>query len=142
MSNLPAQKHRSFWPEITDLFAGLPSWGNLGPALGKHPIKVEDEIKDGKYELQAEIPGVDPDKDVDVTVSDGILTIKAERSETTEQNGRSEFSYGSFIRSVRLPAGADDEGIKASYEKGILKISVPLKDSEVAAKRIAIESSK
>ncbi|WP_197381481.1 Hsp20/alpha crystallin family protein [Mycolicibacterium mengxianglii] len=142
MSNLPAQQHRSFWPEITDLFAGLPSWGNLGSALGKHPIKVEDEIKDGKYQLQAEIPGVDPDKDVDVTVSDGILTIKAERSETTEQNGRSEFSYGSFIRSVRLPAGADDEGIKASYEKGILKISVPLKDSEVAAKRIAIESSK
>ena len=97
--------------------------------LGSHVIRVEDEMKDGNYELRAEIPGVDPAKDVDITVRDGVLTIKAERSEKKESNGRSEFSYGSFIRSVTLPAGADEDAIKASYDKGILTVSVPVTEA-------------
>ena len=74
-------------------------------------------------------PGVDPGKDVDITVRDGVLTIKAERTEKKESNGRSEFSYGSFIRSVTLPAGADEDAIKASYDKGILTVSVPVTEA-------------
>ena len=84
---------------------------------------------------------MDPSKDVDVTVRDGILTIKAERSEKKDSNGRSEFTYGSFSRSVTLPAGADEDHIKASYDKGILIVSVPLTESEVPAKHVATESS-
>lgn len=91
-------------------------------------IKVEDEIADGTYQLHAEIPGVDPAEDVHVTVSDGVLTINAERSESTDTNGRSEFTYGSFTRSVRLPAGADEAAITASYDKGILTVTVPLEE--------------
>ena len=53
--------------------------------------------------IRAELPGIDPAKDVDITVTDGQLTIKAERSEKKESKGRSEFSYGSFMRSVTLP---------------------------------------
>ena len=60
---------------------------------------------------------------------DGVLTIKAERTEKKESNGRSEFSYGSFVRSVTLPAGADEDAIKASYDKGILTVSVPVTES-------------
>ena len=55
---------------------------------------------------------------------DGRLTIKAERSEKKETKGRSEFRYGSFVRSVTLPAGANEDDIKATYDKGILTVSV------------------
>ena len=77
MSKLPVQHRRPFWPELSDLVAGFPSWASLRPPFGNHLIRVEDELKDGNYELRAEIPGVDPDKDVDITVRDGLLTIKA-----------------------------------------------------------------
>jgi HSP20 family molecular chaperone IbpA len=99
-------------------------------------------VKDGNYEVRAEIPGVDPAKDVDITVCDGLLTIKAERSEKKESNGRSEFSYGSFVRSVTLPAGADQDAIKASYDKGILTVTVPVTEAQTAEKHITVESAK
>lgn len=127
MTKLPEQyRTRTFWPDISDLFAGFPSWANLRPAFGSHLIRVEDELKDDRYELRAEIPGVDPSEDVDITVRDGVLTIKAERSEKKETHGHSEFTYGSFIRSVSLPAGADENAVKASYDTGILTVSVPV----------------
>ena len=135
------QNRRSAWPDVSEFFAGFPSWADLRPMFGKHLIKVEDDIKDGRYELQAEIPGVDPAKDVEITVRDGMMTIKAERSEKKESNSRSEFSYGSFTRTVSLPHGADEDAIKASYDKGILSVSVPLKESEKPVKHIAVDAA-
>jgi len=141
MSKLAVQNRpRSIFPELSELFEGFPSWAHLRPAFGTHAIPVEDEVKDGSYVLRAEIPGVDPAKDVDITVRNGVLTIKAERSEKQESNGRSEFSYGSFVRAVTLPAGADEDGIKAGYDKGILSVSVPVPEVEPAAKHVAVES--
>ena len=142
MSKLPAQHHpRSFWPDISELFSGVPSWSGLRPPFDTHMIRVEDEMKEGNYEVRAEIPGVDPDKDVDITVRDGVLTIKAERTEKKEANGRSEFSYGSFIRSVTLPAGADEDAIKASYDKGILTVSVPVTEAKPAERHVKVQST-
>ena len=103
MSKLPVQhRSRSLFPEFSEFFAGFPSWG-LRPMCDTHIIRVEEEMKDGNYEVRAEISGVDPAKDVDITVRDGVLTIKAERTEKKESSGRSEFLYGSFLRSVSLP---------------------------------------
>jgi HSP20 family molecular chaperone IbpA len=109
------------------------------PVLGSHVMRLEDEIKDGRYEVRAEIPGVDPAKDIDITVHDGVLTVKAERSEKKESKGRSEFSYGSFVRTVSLPAGADEDDITATYEKGILTVSVAVKEPKPAEKRIQVQ---
>lgn len=143
MNNLVVQQHhRPLWPDISELFAGFPAWATMRPALGGHVIKIEDEIGGGQYRLHAEIPGVDPTKDVDITVRDGVLTIKAERSEKKESNGRSEFSYGSFMRSVTLPSGAREDDIKASYDKGILSVSVPIAQAESTEKHVTIESPK
>jgi HSP20 family molecular chaperone IbpA len=143
MSKLPVQhRPRSFFPELSEFFEGFPSWANLRPAFGSHIIRVEDEMKDGNYEIRAEIPGVDPAKDVDITVRDGVLTIKAERTERKESTGRTEFSYGSFMRSVTLPAGADQDAIKASYDKGILTVLVPVTEVQAAEKHVAVESVK
>jgi HSP20 family protein len=74
-------------------------------------------------------------------VADGQLTIKAERSEKKESKRRSEFSYGSFVRSVTLPAGADEDDITASYDKGILTVSVALPKAPPAEKHITVKAT-
>jgi HSP20 family protein len=141
MSRVPAQRPtRSLFPEFGELFAGIPAWSHMRPVLEPNVMRLEEALGDGKYELRAEIPGVDPANDVEITVRDGRLTIKAHRTENKESNGRSEFSYGSFARSVSLPAGADEDTIKASYDKGILTVSVPVAEPKPAEKRIKVES--
>jgi len=143
MNALPVHRpSRSLFPEFADLFAGLPSLAGLRPVFDTKVMKLEDEMKDGRYEVRAEMPGVDPAKDVEITVRDGLLTIKAERTEKTESNGRSEFSYGSFVRTVTLPPGASEDDITAGYDKGILTVSVGVNEkSEPAAKRIEVKPS-
>ena len=144
MTNLPARhRPRSWLPDWSDfwsdLWTGFPS---LAALRSGHMIRLEDEMEDGHYLLRAELPGIDPAKDVDITVRDGQLTIKAERSEKKESKGRSEFSYGSFTRSVTLPAGANEDDIKASYDKGILTVDVAIPEQAAAApaeKHIAVE---
>jgi HSP20 family protein len=132
------RQSRPLLPELAELFNGLPTFASLRPLFDASLIRVEEETKDGIYELRAELPGVDPIEDVEITVLDGQLTIKADRSQTSDSDGRSEFSYGSFERTVTLPAGADEDEIHAIYDRGILTISVPLGDDEPAEKHIEI----
>ncbi len=137
MSSLPAQRQpRSLWPDFAELFADF----GLRPMHGTQAMRLEDEMKEGRYEVRAELPGVDPAKDVDITVRQGRLTIRAERSEKKESGGRSEFSYGSFARTVSLPTGADEDDITATYDKGILTVSVAVKEPKPAEKRIQVQS--
>lgn len=142
MSTLPVQRqHRTLMPDLAELLGGAPLFAGLRPLFDRTLIRVEDDVTEGRYEVRAEIPGVDPAKDIDVTVHDGQLTIKAVRSQTVESHGRSEFSYGAFSRTVPLPAGADVDDVKATYEKGILAISVPVPNGEPAIKRIEVQTA-
>jgi HSP20 family protein len=101
----------------------------LSPLAG-HPLLVESYVRDGCYVVRAEIPGVDPEKDIEVTVSKGILTLKANKRDDTEGKHRSEFHYGTLVRSVTLPAGADDKRIQAVYYNGVLEVLVGLEHKE------------
>jgi HSP20 family protein len=112
--------------------SGLPGFGP--------PIRVEDFVDKDRYVVRAELPGIDPGKDVEVSVGDGTLTIRAERSEETRERHRSEFRYGSFERTVRLPRGANEDDVKASYTNGILEVSVGLAEAKPAERRIPVES--
>jgi HSP20 family protein len=108
-------------------------------------MKVE-EFRDGDtLVVRAEMPGIDPDKDVEITVSDGMLRLSAERrSETTTEDKkgyRSEFRYGSFSRSVRLPASAGEDDVTATYDDGILEVRIPIDESSNGAKKIPISRS-
>jgi HSP20 family protein len=132
------RQSRPLLPELAELFNGLPTFAGLRPLFDNNLIRVEDETKDGAYELRAELPGVDPVEDVEITVRDGRLTIKAERKQTGESNGHSEFSYGSFARTVSLPTGTDEDEIHAIYDRGILTISVPVGEDEPTEKRVEI----
>ena len=108
-------------------------------------IKVE-QFQDGStLVVRAEVPGIDPDKDVDVSVSEGMLHIKAEREEKTEHKSktgyRSEFRYGSFMRSIALPRGAREEDITATYKDGVLEVRAPapVATPEESAKKIKVD---
>ena len=136
--------HRDFRGPFMDVFEWLESpWTVLRPAAS-HPMRVEDYVEDGTYVLRAELPGVDPDKDIEVTVFKGILTISGHRQEENEGKHRSEFRYGAFARSVALPERADENHIRASYDKGVLEVVVTLKDqvSEKAQKRVPVTMRK
>jgi HSP20 family protein len=92
-------------------------------------IRVEEVHENGTLVVRAEIPGVDPDKDIDVSISEGVLHIGATRSErsekTSEKSHRSEFRYGSFRRDLVLPRGVDSKAVKAGYKDGILEVRIP-----------------
>jgi HSP20 family molecular chaperone IbpA len=92
--------------------------------------------------LRAEIAGVDPAKDLEVTVGGGYLAIRAERSSSTEGKHRSEFRYGSFSRTLPLPASADADDATADYADGILTVKVALKGERAETVRKVDVASK
>ena len=137
---VPARRERPMFTEFMDWLEGeLPALPIMRPFTGGQPMRVEDYVSEGQYVVRAELPGIDPEKDVEITVEDGVLTVKAERQEEKKEAGRSEFRYGSFTRSVTLPRGADQENVAASYRDGILEVRTPIKEATKAEpKRIAI----
>jgi HSP20 family protein len=108
------------WPET---FHGIPFIDE-----GFRMEQFTDD--DGTVVVRGELPGLDPDQDVTITLDDGRLTIAATREERTEESANggfhSEFRYGSFQRSVRLPAGAREDEVTATYDAGILEVRVPV----------------
>ena len=103
-------------------------------------------MTDDSMVIRAEMPGIDPDKDVEVTVADGLLSIRAERrfEEKEEKEGRtrSEFRYGAFSRTVRVPQDIDVDDITASYKDGILEVRYPCKmPTEAPPRKVAVTRS-
>lgn len=144
MTNLPERRQPRTWlSELSDVFTGFPSWAGLRPPFpGTNLIRLEEEVRDGHYLVRAELPGIEPAKDLDITMCDNQLTIKAERTEKKESNGRSEFSYGSFVRTIALPSGANPDDVRASYDKGILTVDIAVpKEAAPEVKHVAVQSA-
>jgi HSP20 family protein len=135
MANI-ARRQTARFPDLFD-WLDAP-WSPLLPFTGGQTFRVEDYVRDHDYVVRAELPGVDPDKDVEITVDEDTLTIHAERREEEREVQRSEFRYGSFTRSVSLPARADIEHITASYDKGILEVTVPVPETRPGTRRIKV----
>ena len=105
-------------------------------------LRVE-EYRDGNtLVVRTDIPGIDPDKDIDITVTDGTLHIAARRTEPAhkDQPGyRSEVRYGEYSRSIPLPRGANPDTIEASYIDGVLEIRAQLpEESETSATKVHV----
>lgn len=115
-------------------------WAGLTQFRLAPTFRLEHYAEDGRFVVRAELPGLDVDKNIDVTARDGILRIRAERQEERKEGQRSEFRYGSLTRSVELPRHAEVDKITASYDHGILKIVVPLSQAEPSDQRIEITS--
>jgi len=120
-----------------------PMWSDLyNDFMTDTSIRVE-EFRDGdRYVIRAEVPGVDPDKDIEVTINDSILRIAIVRTKEDHSEGRrgwrSEFSYGSFTRTISLPSAAAMKDVEATYEHGVLEVRVPLNGKSDTEHRIAI----
>ncbi|MCF6522704.1 Hsp20/alpha crystallin family protein [Streptomyces sp. JJ36] len=121
------------WPTLSDMFEDFPF--ELRSPMGEHPIRIEEAEEEGAYVVRAELPGIDPDRDVDITLDDDVLTVHAERREERKEKHRSEFRYGEFTRSVRLPAGVTADDVTASYADGVLTVRAPLPAETPRAKR-------
>jgi len=104
-------------------------------------IRVEEVLEEGAWVIRAELPGVDPEKDIELVVANGVMTLRAERHEgwgTKDRLRRSEFRYGHFERTVTLPAGANEQDVKATYENGILEVRIPIDGKTAEARRVPI----
>jgi HSP20 family protein len=105
---------------------------------------VDVAEKDKAYEITAELPGLD-EKNVEVKVANGMLTIKGEKKEEKEEKKKdyylSERRYGSFERRFQIPEGVEAEKIEATFKKGVLTVMLPKSAAAQAAeKQIAIKS--
>jgi HSP20 family protein len=105
------------------------------------------DIAEGEkaYEITAELPGMD-EKNIEVKVADGMLTIKGEKQEEKEEKKKDfylhERHFGSFERSFATPAGVDPDKIEASFKKGVLTVTLPKKlEAQKPAKKIEVKAA-
>jgi HSP20 family protein len=122
--------HRSSHVKDGPVFRLPERWGwPFEAGQGQQWLQVEEFHDDGDLVVRAELPGIDPDKDVEITTEGGVARIHAhreEKSETKDKEGyRSEFRYGEFSREIALPMGTKPEDVKATYKDGILEVRVP-----------------
>jgi HSP20 family protein len=108
---------------------GRDLWGEVSggtPALWSPAVEVFE--KGNKLVVHAEIPGVSKD-DINIDVTDDVLTIEGERRQESEDRGegyyRSERSYGRFVRSIPLPEGVDSDKAEAKFKDGVLEVTIP-----------------
>ena len=131
--------------EVDRLFenftAGFPSLGNGMTNVTLPNMDVAETDKE--IEITAELPGLE-EKDVQFNVSDYVLTVRGEKKAEKEQKDKNyrliERSYGAFERSLQLPEGVNADAIKATIDKGVLKVVVP-KPAPAQSKKIEVKSA-
>jgi HSP20 family protein len=121
-----------------DFGRGFPGFGMMRGEGARELMPAIDVTEtDGQIEITAELPGLE-EKDVQVDVSDNVLTIRGEKKNEKEDKQKDyhmvERSYGSFYRAFELPPGVDAEKIQASISKGVLKVTVPKAEPKQAKK--------
>jgi HSP20 family protein len=121
-------------------FGRFPVLARSGEDLGTATLGLDVYETGDEFVVKAAVPGVDP-KDVDIAIDDDVLTIKGEFSQRDEVNDegwlRRELRYGSFHRQLRLPPTVDAEKAQASFEHGVLKLTLP-KKPEARARSLKI----
>jgi len=123
------------------VFAPLDLSNGLIP-LFTPDIRVEQVVEDGRLLIRAELPGVDPAKEVELTVLNGVLKIHAERSAHRSDKAHTEFQYGRLERVVTLPPGVLEDSGKATYTHGILEITFTMREPREPGRHIPIEKPK
>jgi HSP20 family protein len=131
----------SFWPSFYEPFR------SFGTRLAEWVAPASEASSDDKlYRISLELPGVE-EKDIDISIDDEVVTVKGEKKTSHEEKGEtwyfSERQFGSFSRSFRLPADADESKLSAELKDGVLTLSVPKAGPEasVKARKVAISKS-
>jgi HSP20 family protein len=119
---------------------GWPRWPSVFRGAGRDVMVPELDVHDNTKQLTIEVdlPGVD-EKDVSVTLANGMLTIKGEKKTEREEKKESyymaERSYGAFERTLRMPDTIDENKLEAKFDKGVLKIVAQKKPEAIKAER-------
>jgi HSP20 family protein len=135
-------RFRKDMDELFDRFFGEGGYRSSSGLMPTWPA-VESFIKDGNWVMRFDLPGVEP-KDIDVSVAGDTLTIRASRERRSDDGNQDfqmrEVSYGRFERSLTLPKGVESGQIKASYQHGVLELTMPA-SPELVGRKIPIEVS-
>jgi HSP20 family protein len=116
----------------------------MGRALSRDAWVPALDVRESedRYEVKVDLPGLEPG-DVNVTFEDGMLTIGGKRQFESEDTGdtwhRVERGFGTFARSIRLPQTADTERIEATFDRGVLTVTVP-KTEQAKPKTIQVQA--
>jgi HSP20 family protein len=138
--------HREMNRLFDDVFrgVGMPTAGAVAEGATTMTPRIDVSEDDREIRVCAELPGV-TEKDIDVTLQDDILTIRGERKAEQEDRQRNyyvmERAYGSFMRSLRLPFVAQPDQIQASFENGVLTVTIPKTAQQQSAHRIQIRGA-
>jgi HSP20 family protein len=144
----PFSALRAEMDSLFDSFmGGLPAFPRMFGTSGDRAFALTPhmDVKETDKEIvvEAELPGID-EKDLSLALQDGVLTIRGEKKhehdEEKENYRLMERRYGSFQRSMRLPDSVDEEKVEASFNNGVLKVSLPKRPEAVGKQRtIAIK---
>lgn len=124
-----------FWRDA----GAMPALSGLSEMRGAKDVmpRVDESEDESGFHIKMELPGMDQ-KDVDITLADGLLTVRGEKKQEEEEKGkdfyRSERSFGSFRRVLPVPGDVDETKIQASFRKGILTVDLP--KTEEARKKV------
>jgi HSP20 family protein len=141
LSRWPGSELSGFRKDLDRLFGGFSLEVPFAGEGEWAPVMDVTETENG-FVVKTEVPGIDP-KQVDVQVTGDVVTVRGERKEEKEEKKenylRRERVYGSFSRSVRLPAPVDPKGVEARYTAGVLTIRLP-KSEESRKRKIEIKA--
>ena len=142
----------TFYDEFNRLFedffenSWMTPWGErFGERFNEFTPRINLTERDNEFELSAELPGL-TEKDIDITLTNDLLTIKGEKKQETEDKGdnyyRMERSYGKFSRTIPLPSDVvDNEKVDATFKNGVLTIILPkLEEAQHVSRRITVNA--
>jgi HSP20 family protein len=136
----PISSFRREMDRVFDDFFRAPSIGRFNEPLTANWPSIDVKDKDNELLVTAEVPGL-TDKDVDLFVDHGILTIRGEKKGEKEERGYSERFFGRFERQIPLPTSVDELNCKADFHDGLLTIHLPKsREAEEARRKIPINA--
>lgn len=152
---------KSIWDELEDMnrkveetFAFWPAWSyrrpyaylSVLPPITQKPFVPKTEVFADKADLvvRLELPGINPEKDLSITLADGELVIKGERKQQTDLEGKTFFRfetvYGTFERHFGVPETLNEKAVYAEYKDGILEVIVKGAIEQVEARKLQAKS--
>jgi HSP20 family protein len=131
--------HRDVNRLFDDLFRGfgVPSLGGFERSFAWPNVELGET--DSEIRIAAELPGLD-EKDVELSLEDGVLTLRGEKksTQTDKERGYSERSYGTFERRLTLPSNVDEDACSADFRDGVLTITLPKTAEKARGRRIPL----
>lgn len=133
------------WPSLTGV--GYPDLSVLGAVADSPEMQVHEARDGASLVVSAEVPGVDPDTDIQITLTGGNLdlhVVRREESELSDSDGftHSQSSYGELFYRTEVPGQVTCQDVRASYSDGLLEIRVPMTsfDAEHVEQRVPVTS--